>query len=45
MDQKQKAEVTMMQETYCTKSKLNAFKNSWNGPSYYGLKYAHILGE
>ena len=34
---KQKADIVCMQETHCTKSKLNSFKNSWNGLSYYGL--------
>ena len=42
---KQKADVIFMQETHCTKNKLNGFKNSWNGNSYYGLTdSAHSRG-
>ena len=35
--QKQSADVIFIQETHCTKNKINAFKNSWTGHSFYAL--------
>ena len=33
----QNADITLLQETHCTKSKLARFKAAWKGSSYYGL--------
>ena len=41
----QRADVIFIQESHCIKSKLNAFKRSWEGRSYYGLTdSAHSRG-
>ena len=34
---KQNVDIVLLQETHCTRSKLNGFKKSWQGKSYYGL--------
>lgn len=33
---RQNVDIAFLQETHCTKSRTNCFKNSWSGLSYYG---------
>ncbi len=35
--EKQKVDIICIQETHCNENKLNVFKNSWKGYSWYGL--------
>ena len=35
-----KVDIACLQETHCTKQKLETFQNSWNGISKYGLTHS-----
>ncbi len=36
----QNADIILLQETHCTKRKVNTFSTSWKGESFHGVSYS-----